>query len=144
MDYPQNIKVTVDAVVFDQKGPGNYAVLLIQRKNPPFQGKWALPGGFVEDEEALEVAAARELEEETGIKNVALQQLHTFGKPDRDPRGRAISVSYFGLTEASTQTIKADTDASDVRWFDIHQLPGLAFDHQQIVDMAIRQVSANA
>lgn len=99
MGYPQNIKVTVDAVVFAYHGK-ELQVLLIQRKNDPFQGKWAIPGGFVEDDEDLDTAAARELEEETGIKVEQIQQFYTFGKPDRDPRGRAISVSYYTQVDA--------------------------------------------
>jgi 8-oxo-dGTP diphosphatase len=140
MEYPQNIKVTVDAVVFSESGTQPMSVLLIKRKNPPFQGKWALPGGFVEDDEPLEVAAARELEEETGIKNVQLQQLYTFGAPDRDPRGRAISVTYYTVIDASRQVVQAATDAAEIRWFAIEQLPELAFDHQEILEMAIKKV----
>lgn len=139
MSYPQNIKVTVDAVVFSQLATSHTSVLLIKRKNPPFQGKWALPGGFVEDDEPLEVAAARELEEETGIKNVQLTQLYTFGNPDRDPRERAISVSYYAVIDAAHQTLQAATDASEVQWFDIDHLPELAFDHEKILKMAIEK-----
>ena len=140
MSYPQNIKVTVDAVVFTALNTHKVFVLLIKRKNPPFQGKWALPGGFVEDDEPLDVAASRELEEETGIKNIQLQQLYTFGDPDRDPRGRAISVTYYAMIDASPQKLAAATDASEVQWFDIDNLPALAFDHQRILAMAIKRV----
>ena len=140
MGYPQNIKVTVDAVVFSRTNNNRFSVLLIERKNPPFQGKWALPGGFVEDDEPLDIAAARELEEETGLKNVKLQQLHTFGEPDRDPRGRAISVTYYTLTDFSQQTIKAADDAADAQWFDIENLPELAFDHHKILELAINKI----
>lgn len=144
MDEPQNIKVTVDAVVFSSSDNHRKSVLLIKRKNPPFQGKWALPGGFVENDEPLEVAAARELEEETGIKNVQLQQLYTFGDPDRDPRGRAISVTYYTDIDTSHQTLQAATDASEVQWFEIDHLPELAFDHQKILEMAIKRVKKGA
>jgi 8-oxo-dGTP diphosphatase len=144
MGYPQNIKVTVDAIVFRKTGENPISVLLIQRKNPPFQGKWALPGGFVEDDESLDMAAARELEEETGLKNVEIQQLYTFGEPNRDPRGRAISVTYYTLIETSPPTLQAADDAADVQWFDIESLPALAFDHQGILEMAINQVFTKA
>jgi 8-oxo-dGTP diphosphatase len=94
----------------------------------------------VEDDEPLDVAAARELEEETGLKNVKMKQLYTFGEPNRDPRGRAISVTYYTLIKTSPPTLQAADDAADVQWFEIENLPALAFDHQKILEMAIEKV----
>lgn len=135
MAYPQNIKVTVDAVVFGYQRE-DLQVLLIQRKNDPFQGKWALPGGFVEDDEALDTAAARELEEETGVHTSNLTQLYTFGKPERDPRARAISVAYYTEVDQSEVNPQAATDAAETRWFSTRKLPELAFDHAEILAKA--------
>ena len=135
MGYPQNIKVTVDAVVFTND---HQKVLLIQRKNDPFQGQWALPGGFVEDDEDLDTAVARELEEETGVDTSDFRQVHTFGAPDRDPRGRAISVAYYTIVQEDNFQLQADTDAQDVRWFLLSDLPALAFDHAKIIDRAVQ------
>jgi len=135
MGYPQNIKVTVDAVVFAYHDK-ELQVLLIQRKNDPFQGKWAIPGGFVEDDEDLDTAAARELEEETAIKVEQIQQFYTFGKPDRDPRGRAISVSYYTQVDAKLVSPEAASDAAATQWFNMNELPELAFDHEKILDKA--------
>ncbi|MGB3587905.1 MAG: NUDIX hydrolase [Tunicatimonas sp.] len=133
MDYPQNIKVTVDAVVFTSD---HQEVLLIQRKNDPFQGQWALPGGFVDDDEDLEMAVARELEEETGVATNDFHQVHTFSAPDRDPRGRAISVAYFTVVRKEDFQPQAATDAQAVRWFLLADLPTLAFDHATILEKA--------
>ncbi len=133
MDYPQNIKVTVDAVVFTSD---HQEVLLIQRKNDPFQGQWALPGGFVEDDEDLEMAVARELEEETGVATNDFHQVYAFGAPDRDPRGRAISVAYFTVVRKEDFQPQAATDAQAVRWFLLTDLPTLAFDHATILEKA--------
>lgn len=130
MDYPQNIKVTVDAVVFTND---HQEVLLIQRKNAPFQGQWALPGGFVEDDEDLNTAVARELQEEAGIEPGDFTQLHTFGAPDRDPRGRAISVTYYTVVNKGDFQPQAATDAQSVQWFSLSNLPKLAFDHAEIL-----------
>jgi 8-oxo-dGTP diphosphatase len=136
-----SIQVAVDAIVFGYSKADGVSVLLIQRKYPPFKDQWALPGGFVLEEESLEDAVQRELVEETGVKVAYLEQLYTFGDPNRDPRQRVISVSYFALVKSSLyQEVKASTDAEDVRWFNIKQLPKLAFDHQKIVDTAIERV----
>ncbi len=115
-------------------------VLLVRRKNPPYQGCWALPGGFVEHDEPLEQAALRELEEETSVKNLFIEQLYTFGQPRRDPRGRVVSVAYFALINLSEHRLKARSDAAEVRWFAIEQLPTLAFDHTDILHMAITRL----
>ena len=128
--------VTVDGVVFgldDQK----LKILLIQRDQDPFAGKWAFPGGFVEPDEALEDAARRELEEETGLVNVFLEQLYTLGEVCRDPRDRVITVAYFGLVKLSDHRVRAATDARDVAWFPVDDVTGLAFDHDQILQIAL-------
>lgn len=132
--YPRPA-LTVDSVVF-KKENNQVRVLLIQRDKPPFEGMWALPGGFVEMDETLEEAALRELEEETGISEVMLSQLHTFGAPDRDPRHRTVSVVYWGWLESNQQAIAGD-DARSLQWFNISKLPDLAFDHKIILQMAI-------
>ena len=135
MGYPQHIYVMVDAVVFTYQQE-DLQVLLIERKSDPFKGKWALPGGFVEDDESLETAAYRELEEETGIRADDLTQFHAFGKPGRDPRGRAVSVAYFTKVNKESVNPRADTDAAKVQWFSINALPDLAFDHADILNKA--------
>lgn len=135
----QSIKLTVDAVVFGYE-EGNISVLLIQRKYEPFKGKWAIPGGFVLDDESLEEAVERELHEETGIKINYLEQLYTFGKPNRDPRGRVVSVAYFGLVRPNAFKIFASTDAEQVQWFNINELPKLSFDHKVILETAIKRL----
>ncbi len=134
----QNIKVTVDAVVFGYSREDGVSLLLIKRKYDPFKGSWAIPGGFVLDDESLEDAVARELQEETGVKINYLEQLYTFGKPDRDPRSRIVSVAYFGLVKSNQfEKLKATTDAEEAAWFNFKKLPKLAFDHKQILKVAI-------
>ncbi len=137
----QTIKLSVDAVVFGYE-EGSISVLLIKRKYEPFKGKWAIPGGFVKNEESLEDAVERELQEETGIKINYLEQLYTFGKPPRDPRGRVVSVAYFGLVRPNTFRIVASTDAEQVQWFTIHEIPQLSFDHKEILNTAIERLRA--
>ena len=136
----QNILIAVDAVVFGYVPGEQMSVLLIKRKYEPFQGKWAIPGGFVLPEESLEDAVARELQEETGVSISYLEQLYTFGNPDRDPRQRIISVTYFALVKPDAVQLQATTDAEDAAWFDIHKLPPLAFDHEHILSVAIDRV----
>jgi len=104
----------------------------------PFKDKWALPGGFVEIDEDLLEGAERELFEETGLRNVELQQFMTFGKPGRDPRGRTISVVYHGKLPDQSTKVKAGDDAADALWFDLSNLPALAFDHEVIIDEFIK------
>ncbi len=135
----QSIKLSVDAVVFGYE-EGEISVLLIKRKYEPFKGKWAIPGGFVLNDESLEEAVERELQEETGVKISYLEQLYTFGKPSRDPRGRVVSVAYFGLVRPNTFKIFASTDAEAVAWFNIKELPKLAFDHKDILRVAIERL----
>ena len=101
---------------------------------------WAIPGGFVRTEESLESAAMRELLEETGVKNVYLEQLYTFGDPFRDPRTRVITVAYFALIPAESTKLQASTDASDAQWYSVKELPALAFDHKEIVKAGIERL----
>lgn len=137
-DWPRPM-VTADAAVF-AFFEGRPHLLLIQRKHDPYQGRWALPGGFVEMEEDLPEAVARELEEETGLRGVRLEQLRTFGRPGRDPRGRTITVAYFGIAEEDWDRIQAADDAENVQWFDIERLPPMAFDHDEIVRHAMERL----
>ena len=134
--------VAVDAVLFGASGvsvggrsPG-LEVLLIQRGIPPFEGQWALPGGLVLPDEDIETAVRRELFEEAGIAPAWLEQLYTFGRPDRDPRGRTITVAWLGLVQPSQYLPQASTDAHDARWWPLTDLPQLAFDHAAILEVA--------
>ncbi len=127
--------VTVDCVVFGLDDQ-DLKVLLIERDLAPFQGKWALPGGFVRVAETLDAAALRELQEETGLKKVFLEQLYTFGNLDRDPRERVITVAYYALVRLTSHKVKAATDARQALWFGIDDLPKLAFDHNKILKLA--------
>lgn len=131
--------VTVDCVVFGLD-EGDLKLLLIQRAMDPYRGMWALPGGFIKMSESLKESALRELKEETGVSEVYLEQLHTYGEVGRDPRERVISVAYFALVNLYDHAVKADTDAKEAAWFALSGLPGLAFDHQQIVEDAIRHL----
>ncbi|QDT44487.1 Bifunctional NMN adenylyltransferase/Nudix hydrolase [Gimesia alba] len=133
-EYPR-AALTVDCVVFglDEE---DLKVLLIQRDLEPFEGCWALPGGFVRLEETLEEAARRELSEETGIENVYLEQLYTIGDVDRDPRERVVTVAYYALVNLSDHRVHAATDARNAAWFAIEDVPSLAFDHPKILKMA--------
>ncbi|GAC1447148.1 MAG: NUDIX domain-containing protein [Ktedonobacterales bacterium] len=125
--------VTVDVVILTMRDR-RLEVLLIKRKRWPFEGMWAIPGGFVNPDESLEEAAKRELEEETGVRDVYLEQLYTFGDPGRDPRTRVITVVYYALIRADHLNIHAADDAADACWFSIYHLPALAFDHSKILD----------
>jgi 8-oxo-dGTP diphosphatase len=136
--YPRPA-LTVDCVIFGWDGAA-LKVLLIRRGAEPFLGQWALPGGFVQMEESLEAAAKRELQEETGLKDVYMEQLATLGAPDRDPRGRVVSVAYFSLINLAGNTPVASTDASDADWFSMDTLPGLAFDHSGILKIALERL----
>lgn len=137
------IKVAVDAIVFGYSKYDGVSVLLIQRKYLPLKSAWALPGGFVLENESLETAIKRELLEETGIKLNYLEQLYTFGEPNRDPRERVVAVAYFGLVKTSLyQELKASTDAENAQWFNIKKIPQLAFDHKQIIQVAIERLRA--
>jgi 8-oxo-dGTP diphosphatase len=131
--------VTVDAAVF-AFFDGKARLLLVQRKFAPYEGQWALPGGFVEMDENLPEAAARELAEETGLQNVRLEQLRAFGAPGRDPRGRTITVVYAGVVAEGWEQIRAADDAARVEWFDVEDLPSMAFDHEEIAACAIERL----
>lgn len=136
-NYPRPA-VTADIVVFKMNPDERLSILLIQRKNDPFKGMWALPGGFLDMEETLEECAERELEEETGIKKIKLYQLEAFSQPDRDPRHRTITVAFWGFADQKVKPV-AQSDARDVKWFDISKLPDLAFDHEKIIKKALKR-----
>lgn len=135
-----NIKLTVDAIIFgyliEEK---ELQVLLIKRKFEPFKDMWALPGGYVKDDESLEDAVLRETREETGLLDEPyLEQLYTYGDLNRDPRGRTVSVAYYGLI--NTKELTASTDALEAKWFPINELPTLSFDHSDIISNAITRL----
>jgi 8-oxo-dGTP diphosphatase len=132
--YPRPA-VTVDVVLFGWTGV-RLEVLLIERADDPFAGCWALPGGFVDMDESLRDAALRELEEETSVRDVYLEQLYTFGDPGRDPRGRVVSVAWYALVAPDAHAPIAASDAADARWHPIDALPELAFDHGRILQTA--------
>ncbi|MFT6981852.1 MAG: 8-oxo-dGTP diphosphatase [Crocinitomicaceae bacterium] len=131
------IRLAVDAVVFGYDPKEGISILLIKRKYDPFKGGWAIPGGLVLENESLETAVERELEEETGVKVDYLEQLYTFGELNRDPRNRVVAVAYYGLVKMSDFHLYASTDAEDAKWFHWNELPELAFDHAQILKVAI-------
>jgi len=120
-------------------------VLLVRRRHCPYQGCWAIPGGFVRMDESLDDAARRELEEETGLRDVYLEQLYTFGAPQRDPRTRVISVAYYALLPGDVEEPRTSDDGGEARWFAVaHLPPNLAFDHATILDTALRRLRAKA
>lgn len=129
--YPRPA-VTVDALVFSRSGERLY-IALIRRAHPPFEGDWAFPGGFVDMDESLEQAVIRELQEETGMKDIPLEQFYTFGDVHRDPRHRTITVAYFGFTTEELPILLAGDDACEAGWFPVDDLPKLAFDHEDIL-----------
>ena len=131
--------VTVDVVIFSLHDE-DLRVLLIQRKYEPHQGAWAIPGGFVQMDESLEAAARRELMEETAVSNVYLEQLYTFGDPDRDPRTRVITIAYIALVPHDAVQPQAGDDAAQAAWFSLADLPNLAFDHQKIIEYALTRL----
>ncbi|HEU5374563.1 MAG TPA: NUDIX domain-containing protein [Ktedonobacteraceae bacterium] len=131
--------VTVDVVMMSLR-QGDLQVLLIKRRSWPFEGMWAIPGGFVNMDESLETAAKRELREETGVEDVYLEQLYTFGDPGRDPRTRVITVVYFALLDSERLQVRAADDAAEVGWYSVYALPPLAFDHAQILDYALARL----
>ncbi len=128
------LQITVDIVLFTIL-ERQLHVLLIRRLAEPFRGSYALPGGFVLENESVDKAAHRELQEETGVEKVFLEQLYTFGEPNRDPRGRVITVAYYALV-ANSHILRSGTDAADAAWFALDKLPPVAFDHQSIIEYA--------
>jgi 8-oxo-dGTP diphosphatase len=138
-DHPR-MAVTVDIALFSGSEEPN--VLLIRRGKPPFEGRWALPGGFVGVEERLVEAAARELQEETGVSGVPLAFFGYFDAIDRDPRGRTLSLAFWGQVDKREVALRADDDAADAGWFPITELPPLAFDHDRIISEALRAFRA--
>lgn len=137
-EYPHPA-VTVDCVVF-AIAHDELKVMLIERGETPFKSSWALPGGFVRIDESIEEAARRELEEETDLKNIFLEQLYTYGCVDRDPRERVISVAHYALVNLDEHPAHAGTDAVQAAWFSIQKLPPLAFDHAEIIEQAFRRL----
>lgn len=132
--------VTVDAAVF-RFWSEKAKLLLVRRKTEPYKGQWAMPGGFIELDEELEDAVARELEEETGLVNVGLEQMRTFGTVGRDPRGRQITIVFMGIAGAGQGRLRAGDDAAEARWFDIEKLPeNMAFDHSEVAKFAIARL----
>ena len=135
--YPRPA-VTVDMLVVD-KTSDTPRILLIERRNNPFAGCWALPGGFVDENEDLGDAALRELREETCLTDVVLHQFGAFGKPGRDPRGHTITVAYWGIAN-NPQLASAADDAKNLSWFEINKLPPLAFDHAEIIAAGLKKI----
>jgi 8-oxo-dGTP diphosphatase len=132
--------VTTDAVIFAVTGNA-VKLLLVKRGHDPYKGKWAIPGGFINIDEELEDAVARELQEETGLAGIPLEQMHTFGTCGRDPRGRQITVVYMGIIKEGLDRIKAGDDAAQAQWFDIDKLPDdMAFDHNLVANFAIERL----
>jgi 8-oxo-dGTP diphosphatase len=135
----ESLRVTVDIVIFTLR-EGSLQVLLVKRGVPPFEGQYAIPGGFIRGDESLEEAALRELHEETGVRNVFLEQLYTFGDPQRDPRGRVITVAYYALIASDKLSLVAGADAAEAQWFPASSVPPLAFDHKSILDYALERL----
>lgn len=128
--------VAVDLCIFTLGEGSRLELLLVERGVEPFKGHWALPGGFVRMEEDLAEAAQRELEEETGLSQAYIEQVATFGKPDRDPRERVISVAYYAIVRGLTSAVRPGSDAAKTRWCPVDELPPLAFDHKEIIAAA--------
>ena len=142
MEIVQNIKVAVDIVIFGYEAKQLF-VLLIKQKYGKHRGKWVLPGGFVRDDEGLLEAAKRELKEETGITVNAIEQLYSFGDDiNRDHRTRVISVAYFGTVNPSKMKLVADTDALEVKWHPIFDIPKMPFDHNDILSLAFDRLKS--
>ena len=136
--YPRPA-LTVDCIIFGLDDEG-LKVLLIERGIPPFEGMWAIPGGFVSPGESVDDAAARELQEETGLQKVFLEQLYTFGEPKRDPREHVVSVAYYALVNLTEHQLEASTDARSAAWFSVTDVPALAFDHNEIFEIALARL----
>jgi 8-oxo-dGTP diphosphatase len=139
---PAKMFVTTDAVALRLTPDEGLELLLVKRANEPFQGRWALPGGFVDEEEDLPDACARELAEETGVRAATLVQLGAYGRPGRDPRGRNVSVVYLAPVRPDGADARAGDDAAQARWHPVDDLPELAFDHAEIVGHGLRRFGA--
>ncbi len=131
--------IAVDVVLFTIQD-GTLKVLLVKRQQAPYRGAWALSGGLVGQDESVDTAILRELQEETNIGNIYLEQLYTFGEPNRDPRGRVITVAYYAVVNWQQFQLKARQRVSEANWFAVKRLPALAFDHQRIVDYALERL----
>lgn len=131
--------VTADSIIFGMKN-NRLHVLLIERGNDPFKGKWAFPGGFMDEDETIEACAVRELQEETGLKDIALEQFYTFSEPNRDPRGRTLSVAFLAFVNMEEHNPEAGDDAAKLQWFPVDTLPELAFDHDKVIKRALAEL----
>lgn len=132
--YPHP-SVTTDCVIFGFDGK-QLKILLVQRGREPYKGRWAFPGGFLNIDESAEEGALRELREETGLQTACVRQFHTFSAPNRDPRERIITIAYYALVK--WQEVKGADDAAEAKWFTLHEVPVLAFDHDLMLDMALK------
>lgn len=141
-DYPRPA-VTTDCVLFGFNEKLELMVLLIERKFDPYKRFWAFPGGFLNMDETAEQCAKRELFEETGIKIDQIQQLYTASKVDRDPRGRVISIVFIAKVDFFVTNVVAGDDASDAKWFNVRNMPQLAFDHDEIFTLALKWIKSN-
>ncbi|WP_286863069.1 MULTISPECIES: NUDIX hydrolase [Sphingobacterium] len=137
-DYPRPA-VTVDCVIFGFE-KNQLKLLLTKRAIEPYLGKWAFPGGFIREDETADECALRKLSEEAGLSNIFLEQLYTFSELNRDPRGRVISVAYFALVKPTEYTLEAGLDIDAVQWFSLEEVADLAFDHQQILSVAVERL----
>lgn len=141
-EYPR-LMTTVDAVIFAIESE-SISVLLIERKQEPYAGCWALPGGYVEMDELLKNAAARELWEETGISGIELDLIGVFDDPKRDPRGRTIGIAFLGVVDGTPPTPRSGDDAAGAAWFRLTELPRLAFDHSDIIVRSLEKLTHDA
>ncbi len=140
LELPKSMYVTTDAVVISCSPKDGLRLLLVRRANPPFERFWALPGGFVEEEEDLPDACMRELREETGIRPIFAVQLGAWGKPGRDPRGRNVSIAFLAAVRPDASKLSPGSDAASAEWHPVDALPSLAFDHRSIVTAAMARV----
>jgi len=137
----ERAQIAADLIVLTVR-QGKPSLLLVKRKNEPFKDHWALPGGMVNKDEPLKKAAERELEEETGLRGINFQQAFAVGTPGRDPRGRVVSIVYWGKIKNPPQ-LRPSSDAREAKWFSLDQLPELAFDHQEIIERIVKLLPDN-
>jgi len=140
-NYPR-ASVTVDIVILCRYEKQT-KLLLIQRGNEPYKNKWAFPGGFIEMDEMLVESAVRELHEETGLQGVKLQQFRAYGDPGRDPRGRTVSVVFYGFTDIKNSIVAGADDAKNAAWFSLDEIPDMAFDHNLVLDELVGFLKIN-